>query len=124
MEKSSLDRAVIDIQKKLHLRHISTAKVPMPLLTRRQLIHSGLTLSVGSVAAGRTARALQLIAPSAEMSASALAPRERLLMDFDWKFLQGNGSDPYLDLGFGAGQGDFAKAGDFSFAKEKLDDAK
>ena len=96
----------------------------MPLLTRRHLLHSGLTLSLGSVVADRTAHAVQLLAPSAEMSASTPAPRERLLMDFDWKFFQGNGTDPSLDLDFGAGQGDFAKAGAFSFAKQEFDDAK
>jgi beta-galactosidase len=47
-----------------------------------------------------------------------------LLLDFGWKFFQGHGSDPYRDLGFGAGQGDFAKSGGFDFATEKFDDSK
>jgi beta-galactosidase len=96
----------------------------MPLLTRRHLLHSGLTLSVGSVVASRAAQAAEFLRLSAETSDSTLAPRERLLMDFNWKFFQGNGTDPSLDLDFGAGQGDFAKAGAFSFAKKEFDDAK
>ena len=54
----------------------------------------------------------------------ALAPREQLLFDFGWKFQFGHGSDPARDLGFGMGQGDFAKTGDFEFAKAKFDDSK
>ena len=36
----------------------------------------------------------------------------------------GNGSDPANDLGFGNSQGDFAKTGDFEFAKAGYDDSK
>jgi beta-galactosidase len=57
-------------------------------------------------------------------SQAAVAPRERLLFDFDWKFQFGHGSDPARDLGLGSGQGDFAKTGDFAFAKAKFDDSK
>ncbi|HTX76023.1 MAG TPA: beta-galactosidase GalA [Terracidiphilus sp.] len=52
------------------------------------------------------------------------APREKLLFDFGWKFTLGNGSDPTKDLGFGYGQGDFAKTGEFEFSKAKFDDSK
>jgi beta-galactosidase len=55
---------------------------------------------------------------------SAVAPREQLLLDFGWKFIFGNGSDPSKDLGFGYDQGDFAKTGDFKFAKVGFDDTK
>jgi beta-galactosidase len=61
-------------------------------------------------------------AASAEALA-AVAPREHLLFDFGWKFFQGHGSDPRRDLGFGMGQGDFAKTGEFKFALEKFDDS-
>ncbi len=54
----------------------------------------------------------------------AVAPRERFLFDFGWKFTFGNGNDPSKDLGFGYGQGDFAKTGDFKFAKAGFDDSK
>jgi beta-galactosidase len=60
---------------------------------------------------------------SGELQA-AVAPRERLLFDFGWKFQFGHGSDPARDLGFGNGQGDFAKTGDFAFAKAGFDDSK
>jgi beta-galactosidase len=62
-------------------------------------------------------------AASAEALA-AVAPREQLLFDFGWKFQFGHGTDPARDLGFGNGQGDFAKTGDFDFAKGKFDDSK
>jgi beta-galactosidase len=62
-------------------------------------------------------------AASAEALA-AVAPREQLLFDFGWKFQFGHGSDPARDLGFGNGQGDFAKTGEFGFSKAKFDDSK
>jgi beta-galactosidase len=40
--------------------------------------------------------------------------RERLLMDFGWRFHLGNANDPGKDFGFGAGQsGNFQKTGNF-----------
>jgi beta-galactosidase len=97
-------------------------------LSRRDLLRSGLVVSASTLVAGSAKRAQALLAkygpvPSAEAS-SALAPRERLLFDFDWKFFQGNGADPSHDLGFGMGQGDFAKSGEFEFATAKFDDSK
>src|SRR5947208_11812690 len=66
-----------------------------------------------------------LLAGTANAAANpAMLPREKLLFDFGWKFTFGNGSDPARDLGFGKGQGDFAKTGDFEFAKAKFDDSK
>jgi beta-galactosidase len=62
--------------------------------------------------------------PGSAAAPAALAPREQLLFDFGWKFQFGHGSDPARDLGFGTGQGDFAKTGDFAFAKAGFDDAK
>ena len=52
------------------------------------------------------------------------APREHLLFDFGWKFIFGNGAEPAKDLNFGNDQGDFAKTGDFHFAKVGYDDSK
>jgi beta-galactosidase len=62
--------------------------------------------------------------PVAAEASVALAPHERLLFDFDWKFQFGHGADPARDLGFGNGQGDFAKTGEFAFAKAGFDDSK
>jgi beta-galactosidase len=61
---------------------------------------------------------------STEEPLHEVPPREQLLFDFGWKFTFGHGSDPAKDLGFGFGQGDFAKTGDFGFSKAKFDDSK
>ncbi|HEV2467873.1 MAG TPA: beta-galactosidase GalA [Candidatus Sulfotelmatobacter sp.] len=100
----------------------------MPSFTRRDVLRSGLVLSASTLVPSSMQRANALLAhygdvPSAEAS-SAVAPRERLLFDFGWKFMFGNGDDPRRDLGFGMGQGDFSKSGDFDFATAKLDDSK
>ncbi len=108
-------------------------------ITRRRLLSSSLALSASSLLArsawGRAARLL----PGALLSGAPLAgdaqlksvealgavpPREQFLFDFGWKFQLGNGVDPAKDLGFGNDQGDFAKTGDFDFAKAKFDDSK
>ena len=100
---------------------------PSRSLTRRDLLRSSLALSAAALGAGSVGRAHALLAAySGAASAEALAavgPRERLLFDFGWKFFQGHGSDPRRDLGFGMGQGDFAKTGEFKFATEKFDDS-
>ena len=96
--------------------------------TRRDLLRSGAVVSAGSLAAGsfvRRAQALLAAYPDAASSeaVSAVAPRERFLLDFGWKFQFGNGCDPAKDLGFGNGQGDFAKSGEFKFATGMFDDS-
>jgi beta-galactosidase len=101
----------------------------MPGISRRNLLSSGVALSASSLIArsawGRAA-ALLAASPGANPAetAAAVAPREHLLFDFDWKFLFGDDADPARDLRFGYGQGDFAKTGDFEFAKAKFDDSK
>ena len=97
-------------------------------LTRRDLLRSGLALSASTLVAGSVGRAHALLAgypgaASAE-AMSAVAPREHLLFDFGWKFFQGHASDPLRDLGFGMGQGDFAKSGELWFSTAKFDDSK
>src|SRR5580698_9868841 len=98
-------------------------------ISRRELLYSGAALSASSLLARSAwARATTLLngypgAASVDAMA-AIAPREQLLFDFGWKFQFGHGSDPARDLGFGFGQGDFAKTGDFDFAKAKFDDSK
>jgi beta-galactosidase len=99
----------------------------MSSLTRRDLLRSGLAVSATtlfpSVKHAQVLLAAYPHVPSAEAS-SAVTPRERLLFDFGWKFFQGNGADPQRDLGFGKGEGDFAKSGEFEFATAKFDDSK
>ncbi|MDR3798943.1 MAG: beta-galactosidase GalA [Terracidiphilus sp.] len=105
----------------------------MPSISRRDLLGSGLALSTSSLMArsawARTAAlfsgsqtAGQDSAPGA--ATAAIAPRERFLLDFGWKFMFGHGTDPARDLGFGKSQEDFAKTGDFKFAKVGFDDSK
>src|SRR6201997_5648400 len=100
----------------------------MSSLTRRDLLRSGLALSASTLAAGSVNRAHALLAsdpaPALQETPAAIAARERLLLDFGWKFFQGHASDPRRDLGFGMNQGDFAKSGDFEFATAKFDDSK
>jgi len=97
----------------------------MTALTRRDLLLSSLALSASTLVPGSIERAHALLAryPAPE-PAGAVAPRERLLFDFGWKFFQGHGSDPARDLGFGMGQGDFSKSGEFWFSTQKFDDSK
>ena len=100
----------------------------MPSITRRDLLRSGVALGASTLVAGSVGRAHALLAGYPEAASaealSAIAPRERLLFDFGWKFFQGHASDPRRDLGFGMGQGDFAKSGEFEFATAKFDDSK
>lgn len=99
----------------------------MTSITRRDLLRASLALSATSfLPASLAARIDSLLAEHTDsaQTASLIAPRERLLFDFGWKFFQGNAADPARDLGFGNDQGDFAKSGDFDFAKEKFDDSK
>lgn len=98
-------------------------------ISRRDLLLSGLAISASSLAARSAwARSAALLAGYPEAASAealaAVAPREHLLFDFGWKFMFGNGADPAKDLGFGYGQGDFAKTGEFEFAKAKFDDSK
>ena len=101
----------------------------MAHLSRRDLLCSGLALSASSLLArsawGRTTALLAgYPGPASAEALAALAPREQLLFDFDWKFQFGHGSDPARDMGLGTDQGDFAKTGDFAFSKAKFDDSK
>ena len=101
----------------------------MTALSRRDLLCSGLALSASSLLArsawARVATGLAGTAdPGSAAALAAVAPREKLLFDFGWKFQFGHTSDPLRDLGFGNGQGDFAKTGEFAFSKAKFDDSK
>ena len=101
----------------------------MARISRRDLLRSGAAVSASTLIAhsawGRTTALLAGYPDAASAEAlAAIAPREQLLFDFGWRFQFGHGSDPARDLGFGFGQGDFAKSGDFEFAKAKFDDSK
>ena len=93
-------------------------------VTRRDLVVTGIVLSAPLMLGG-TAFATKLAKQAAEQgpSVTAVAPREQLLFDFGWKFAFGHGSDPAKDFGFGFGQSDFSKTGNFKFAKPGFDDS-
>src|SRR4051794_20217641 len=100
----------------------------MSPISRRHLIASGLALSSSSLlersAFGRTASMMQAAGTNlSHESAGPLGPREQLLFDFGWKFKFGHGTEPQKDLGFGLGQSDFSKTGDFKVAKPGYDDS-
>src|SRR5215469_1319883 len=100
----------------------------MSLFTRRDLMRSGVALTASSLAATSLvskAHALLAKLPDSLLMESfrPVAPRERYLFDFGWKFTFGNGCDPAKDLGFGSTQGDFAKSGEFKFSTEQFDDS-
>src|SRR5512141_1288549 len=96
-------------------------------ITRRNLLGSGLALSACCLLERSAWAKAALLADAAETSAAAnaaIGPRQQLLFDFGWKFTFGHGTDPARDLGLGFGQGDFAKTGEFKFAKADFDDSK
>lgn len=94
-------------------------------LSRRDLLRSGFALSVSGLLGDPVNHAHVLLARFSEPAeSSAVAPRERLLFDYGWKFRFGHGTDPARDLGFGNDQGDFSKTGDFDFSNAKFDDSK
>jgi len=96
--------------------------------SRREVLKAGLAASAGAATAGVTqplAEAVDSLAhrdqASGESSATdtqqpeskASCGRERLLMDFGWRFHLGHASDPSRDFGFGAIEEElvFAKSG-------------
>jgi len=97
-------------------------------ITRRDLLASGVALSASSLLA-QSKLFREMASSGKELLVNlqpvdiAIAPREQLLFDFGWKFTFGNGNDPSKDLGFGFGQSDFSKTGDFKFAKAGIDDS-
>jgi beta-galactosidase len=93
----------------------------MPELDRRALLASSAALTAAAIVP--PARAAAPVEARALPFAPAVDPREQLLFDTGWRFKLGHGADPAKDLNFGIDQGDFAKTGDFKFAKTGFDDA-
>ena len=99
----------------------------MKPISRRDVLKSGLMVPAVAVAAhemGPLARAMDtnhgsesLISPSHGAPREAVmagAGRERLLMDFGWRFHFGNANDANKDFDFGKGEvGNFQKTGSF-----------
>src|SRR5580698_6565838 len=89
--------------------------------TRRDLVKTGLAASAGVMTGGELLAEPRL-AGAAAFAQAAGSPvpdqagnlRERLLLDYGWRFALGNANDPDKDFGFGKlrGTGTFAKSGD------------
>ena len=101
--------------------------------TRRDVVKAGLAASAGVFSGGELAAQpreslVKGTAPSfSQVSASESgALRERLLLDYGWRFALGNANDPEKDFGFGKlhGTGTFAKSGQAGGpAAPKFDDS-
>ena len=91
-------------------------------LTRRHLLQSGAVATVGAAAGPAQAKAT-VHSTSMTKPAGQLVPsvRERLLLDFGWKFHLGHANDPSRDFNFGINQHTFAKAGQEIATAAKLD---
>ncbi len=72
--------------------------------TRRDLVKTGLATALAWSRVPTPTRTL------ARAAGPAPAPRERLLLDFGWRFHLGHAADPAQDFGFG-GEWEFAKVG-------------
>jgi len=95
--------------------------------TRRKFLKTGLAATAGAAAAAKAALPLsgaaadeaahQIVSegPAAQSDANFALPRERLLLDFGWRFHFGHANDPAKDFGFGAQnrEATFAKSGAF-----------
>ncbi len=97
----------------------------MKTVSRRDLLKTSIMMPAGIAAAqglGPMGSALQIAGQNSEplpISAAREAAipgagRERLLLDFDWRFHLGNADDPTRDFDFGQGRtGNFQKTGNF-----------
>ncbi|MGH7594644.1 MAG: beta-galactosidase GalA [Gemmatimonadales bacterium] len=87
----------------------------MPLWSRRQLLQSGAAASIAA-----------WLRPPVGFS-RASSPRERLLLDFGWRFHLGHANDEAQDFGFGHGgnqDSEFGKSGElFAPSSTRFDDS-
>jgi beta-galactosidase len=94
----------------------------MPRWTRRDLLKAGLAASAGAVSSTAlplpkttdvSGEAASFVAPPTDAPSSS--PRERLLLDFGWRFQLGHADDPQSDFGYGVRRREsaFAKSGNF-----------
>ncbi|MGA8185076.1 MAG: beta-galactosidase GalA [Terriglobia bacterium] len=82
----------------------------MPNWTRRDFLKSGVAASAGAASLGPDAEKF-LAEPRAALAGASGQPssagslRERLLLDFGWRFHLGNAADPSKDFDYGLGRG-------------------
>ena len=96
--------------------------------TRRDVVKTGFAASLGALALpGAAARATAAASDDSQAGvdvAKTLAPsvslRERLLLDFNWRFHLGHADDPARDFGYGNGE-EFGKTGEFMRTTSKPD---
>src|SRR4051794_34747602 len=81
--------------------------------SRRGLLKSGVALKA-AIGTGLEAAPPQAESPLEAGSGTGPQLRQRLLLDFGWRFHFGHAADPTKDFGFGLGRaGGFQKTGDF-----------
>jgi beta-galactosidase len=91
--------------------------------TRRDLLKSGIAASA-AVAEQSVAAQSQTGDPAQSTAVPGGGGRERLLLDFGWRFHLGHANDPAQDFGFGNGGGTFAKSGNtVAAARGNFDDS-
>jgi beta-galactosidase len=88
--------------------------------TRREVLKSGLAASAGalvfeSLPIGQSSANTESELPLANVANAQASPRERLLMDFGWRFHFGHANDAAKDFGLGLRrrEAQFAKSGNF-----------
>jgi beta-galactosidase len=87
----------------------------MASISRRSVIKGGLAIPAAGLLSGSAVATLaeSMSAPDT-VALYRTALRERLLLDFDWRFHFGHGSDPAKDFGFSNGRSrEFQKTGNF-----------
>ena len=97
----------------------------MKAFTRRNLLKTGLLAPAAAAAHGMkpleaavsaTSETAGPLSTTNDAAPTELAggQRERMLLDFGWRFHLGNANDPEKDFGFGSGRaGNFQKTGSF-----------
>ena len=91
--------------------------------TRRDLLKSGIAASA-AVAEQSVAAQSRTGDPAQSTAVPGGGGRERLLLDFGWRFHLGHANDPAQDFGFGNGGGTFAKSGNtVAAARGNFDDS-
>jgi beta-galactosidase len=92
--------------------------------TRREVLKSGVVASMAPGIPASMGVFARQTPPAGQAPAPSASTRQRLLMDFGWRFHLGHACDPARDFGFG-GEGAFAKSGRlFEPSQEDFDDSK
>jgi beta-galactosidase len=88
--------------------------------TRRDVVKSGVAASLGAWALPKARSTDASSGAAAAPAPPTAAARERLLLDFNWRFHLGHANDPARDFGYGQGE-EFAKTGEFMRIPSKPD---